>query len=91
MSTFEKETVATLHTLFTKVVTLQQINIRDILKPDTYSLYERTIQEAYDALTKVENALTSLGMKLEYQHYRLSGALDELTPLMVHHVPDQIE
>ena len=49
MSTFEEETVATLHTLFTKVATLQQINIRDILKPDTYRSYERTIQEAYDA------------------------------------------
>jgi hypothetical protein len=91
MRTFEEETITTLQTLFAKVAMLQQINIRDILKPDTYRLYERTIQEAYDALTKVENAITSLGMKLEYQHYRLGGALDELTLLMVHPVPEQIE
>ena len=91
MSTFEEETITTLQTLFAKVATLQQISIRDILLPDTYRLYARTIQEAYDALTKVENALTSLGMKLEYRHYRLGGALDELAPLMVHPVPEQIE
>ena len=91
MSTFEEETVTTLHALFAKVATLQQINIRDILIPDTYHLYEQTLQEAYDALTKVEHALTSLGMKLEYQHYRLGGALDELTPLMAHPVREQIE
>jgi hypothetical protein len=78
MNTLEEETVAALHTLFSKVATLRQIDIRDILKPDIYRLYERPLQEAYDALTKVEDALTKLGMKLEYQHYRLGGALDEL-------------
>jgi hypothetical protein len=83
MSTFEEETVTSLHTLFAKVVTLQQFDIRDILKPDVYHQYERTIQEAYDALTTVEDALTKLGMKLEYQHYRLGGALDELKLLMI--------
>ena len=83
MSNFEEETLAALHTLFAKIATLQQIAIRDILKPDVYRHYERTIQEAYDALTKVEDALTALGMKLEYQHYRLGGALDELKPLLL--------
>ena len=49
-----------------------------------YFLYEQTLQEAYDALTTVEDALTSLGMKLEYEHFRLGGALDELKPLLIH-------
>jgi hypothetical protein len=83
MSTFEEETVAALYTLFAKVATLQQIDIGEILKSVAYHHYERTLQEAYDALTKVEDALTALGMKLEYQHYRLGSALDELKPLMI--------
>jgi hypothetical protein len=83
MSTFAEETVAALHTLFANVETLQQIDIRDILKPVAYRTYEQTLQEAYDALTKVENALMALGMKLEYQHYRIGSALDELKPLMI--------
>ena len=83
MSTFEEETVTALHTLFAKVVTLQQFDILDILQPDVYQQYERTLQEAYDALTTVEDALTKLGMKLEYQHYRLGGALDELKLLLI--------
>ncbi len=83
MKRFEEETVTALHNLFARVETLRQINIRDILKPDVYFLYDQTLQEAYDALTTVEDALTSLGMKLEYEHFRLGGALDELKPLMV--------
>ena len=83
MRTFEEETVTALHNLFDKVESLHQISIRDILKPDVYSHYEQTIQEAYDALTTVEDALTSLGMKLEYEHFRLGGALDELRPLLI--------
>ena len=83
MRTFEEETVTALQSLFTKVEALKQINIRDLLRPDVYLHYERTLQEAYDALTKVEDALTSLGMKLEYQHYLLGGAIDELKPLMI--------
>jgi hypothetical protein len=83
MSTFEEETIIALRNLFEKVDTLRQINIRDLLKPDVYLHYEQTLQEAYDALTTVEDALTSLGMKLEYQHYRLGGAVDELKPLMI--------
>jgi hypothetical protein len=83
MPTFEEDTVAALHALFAKVATLQQINIRDMLQPLVYHQYERNLQEAYDALTTVEDTLTKLGMKLEYQHYRLGGALDELMPLLI--------
>ena len=83
MRTFEEETVTALRNLFAKIEILQQISIRDILKPDVYSHYEQTIQEAYDALTTVEDALTSLGMKLEYEHFRIGAALDELTPLLI--------
>ncbi len=83
MSTFEEETIATLEQLFLAVSELSQISIRDILKPDVYFHFEKTLQEAYDVFIKVEDALTALGMKLEYQHYRLGGALDELKPLMI--------
>ena len=83
MKQSEEETVTALHNLFAKIETLRQISIRDILKPDVYFHYEQTLQEAYDALTTVEDALTSLGMKLEYEHFRLGGALDELTPLLI--------
>src|SRR5205823_11336123 len=83
MKKSEEETVTTLHSLFAKIETLRQISTRDILKPDVYFHYEQTLQEAYDALTTVEDALTSLGMKLEYEHFRLGGALDELKPLMI--------
>jgi hypothetical protein len=83
MSTFEDETIAALHTLFSKIETLQQISIRNLLQPDVYHQYEQTLQEAYDALTTVEDALTALGMKLEYQHYLFGCAVDELTPLMI--------
>jgi hypothetical protein len=83
MKKSEEETITALHNLFAKIETLRQISIRDILKPDVYYHYEQTLQEAYDALTTVEDALTSLGMKLEYEHFRLGGALDELKPLLI--------
>jgi spore cortex formation protein SpoVR/YcgB (stage V sporulation) len=83
MSIFKEETTTALQSLFVKVDTLRQINIRDLLKPDVYYHYEKTIQEVYDALTNVEDALMSLGMKLEYQHWRLGGAVDELKPLLI--------
>ena len=83
MNLFEEETIATLEQLFINVSELSQISIRDILKPDVYFHYEKTLQEAYDALTKVEDTLTALGMKLEYQHYRLGSAVDELKPLIL--------
>ena len=83
MNLFESETIVSLEQLFINVSELSQISIRDILKPDVYFHYERTLQEAYDALNKVEDALISIGMRLEYQHYRLGGALDELKPLLM--------
>lgn len=83
MSDFEEQTVKALRTLFDKVTTLRQISIRDIMKPDIYSYYEQTLQAAYDALTTAEDALTSVGMKLEYEHWRLGGAVEELKPLMI--------
>lgn len=83
MKKSEEETITALKNLFAKVETLRQINIRDILKPDMYSHYEQTLQEAYDALTTVEDALTSIGMKLEYEHFPIGGAVDELRPLMI--------
>jgi hypothetical protein len=88
MNTFEEKTMTSLQSLFAKVDTLSRFNIRDILKPDVYDHYEQTLQEAYDALIEVEDALTTLGMKLEYQHFRLGGAVDELKPLMIQpHAP----
>jgi len=83
MSDFEEQTFTALRHLFDQVNTLRQINIRDILKPETYQLYEQSLQQAYDALTTVEDALTSLGMKLEYEHFRLGGAVEEISPLMI--------
>ena len=83
MSEFEEQTVNALRSLFDKVSTLRQISIRDIIKPDVYYHYEQTLQAAYDDLTTVEDALTSLGMKLEYEHWRLGGAVEELKPLML--------
>ena len=83
MSNFEEHTVTALKDLFEKIEALGHMDIRDMLEPDKYYLYEDTLQEAYDALTTVEDALTTLGMKLEYQHFRLGGAVDELRPLMI--------
>ncbi|HYT44486.1 MAG TPA: hypothetical protein VEP90_19305 [Methylomirabilota bacterium] len=80
MTELEKETITALKTLFDKVDELQKINIRDILKPEIYIRYEKTLQEAYDALTQIERTINSLGMKLEYQHWRLGEAMDELKP-----------
>jgi len=83
MKKSEEETITALKNLFTKVETLRQIDIRDILKTDVYFHYEQTLQEAYDAFTTVEDALTAIGMKLEYEHFRIGGAIDELKPFMI--------
>ena len=83
MSNFEEHTVTAFKNLFEKVETLGQMDIREMLEPDKYYLYEDTLQAAYDALTTVEDALKTLGMKLEYQHWRLGGAVDELRALMI--------
>jgi len=83
MNDFEEQTVTALKDLFEKIETLRQMDIREMLEPDRYYLYEDTLQAAYDALTTVEDAVTTLGMKFEYQHYRLGGAVEELKPLMI--------
>src|SRR5947208_1287240 len=83
MNDFEEQTVTALKDLFEKIKTLRQRDIREMLEPDRYYLYEDTLQAAYDALTTVEDAVTTLGMKLEYQHYRLGGAVEELKQLMI--------
>jgi hypothetical protein len=82
MTELEEETVSSLKTLFAKVDELQNIDIRDILKPEVYSHYEKTLQEAYDSLTQVERTINSLGMKLEYQHWRIAEAIEELKPFL---------
>ena len=63
MSDFEEQTFTALRNLFEKVEILRQMDIRQMLEPDRYYLYEDTLQAAYDALTRVEDALTTLGMK----------------------------
>ena len=83
MSDFEEQAISAFRILFAKVHTLQHIDIRDILKPEIYRMYEKTLQQAYDSMTSVEDALTAIGMKLEYEHFRLGGAVDELRPLMI--------
>jgi hypothetical protein len=83
MSDFEEQTVIALRTLFDKVNTLRHIHIREILIPETYQLYEDSLQQAYDAMTTVEDALSALGMKLEYEHFRLGVAVEGLKPLMI--------
>ncbi len=82
MTKHEDEAITALTTLFEAVEALQRINIRDILKPEIYAHYEKTLQAAYDALTQVEQTINSLGMKLEYQHWRLGGAMEELKPFL---------
>jgi hypothetical protein len=83
MSDFEEHTFTALKNLFEKVEALRQMDIREMLEPERYYHYEDTLQAAYDALTTIEDALTTLGMKLEYKHFRLGGAVEELKPLMI--------
>ena len=83
MSNLEERAINALRTLFEQVHILRHINLRDILEPEIYRLYQNTLQQAYDSLTIVEDALIAIGMKLEYEHFRLGGALDELEPLMI--------
>ncbi len=78
MTELEEETVTALKTLYETVEILQKINFRDMLKPEIYVHYEKTLQAAYDALTQVDKAVNGLGMKLEYHHWRLGEAVEEL-------------
>jgi hypothetical protein len=49
-----------------------------MLDPGSMQFYEKAIQEAYDALMSVEGALSSLGDALEYEHWRLGGAVEAI-------------
>ncbi|GAC1626374.1 MAG: hypothetical protein NVS4B7_16250 [Ktedonobacteraceae bacterium] len=81
MSEYEESTVTTLRTLFDKVETLRQIHICDMLEPATYTLRKEPTSNLC-AFTTVEDTLDTLGMKLEYHHWRLKGALEEIRPLL---------
>src|SRR5260370_30518991 len=83
MNQLEEETVAALRLLFAKVTELSQMNIRDILLSGTYDQCRAALDAAYDSLVTVEDALDSLGMKLEYQHWRISSAFEEIKPLFI--------
>ncbi len=83
MNKFEEETIAALTLLMAKVAELEQMNVREMLTPGRHDQYKATLDEAYDALVTIEDALDSLGMKLEYQHWRISSAFEELKPLFM--------
>jgi hypothetical protein len=83
MSNSEEETVAALRLLFEKVAELSAMNIRDMLIPGKYNQFKATLDAAYDSLVTVEDALDSVGLKLEYQHWRISSAFEEIKPLLL--------
>ncbi len=83
MNTSEEETVAALRLLFAKLAELGQMDIREMLTPSKYEQFKATLDAAYDSLVNVEDALDSLGLKLENQHWRISSAFEELTPLLI--------
>ena len=83
MNKSEEETIAALTLLMAKVAELEQMNVREMLTPGRYDQYKATLDEAYDALVTIEDALDSLGMRLEYQHWRISSAFEELKPLFM--------
>ena len=81
MNKFEEETIAALTLLMAKVAELEQMSVGEMLTPGRYDQFKATLDEAYDALVTIEDALDSLGMKLEYQHWRISSAFEEIKPL----------
>jgi spore cortex formation protein SpoVR/YcgB (stage V sporulation) len=83
MSNSEEETVAALRLLFEKVAELSAMNIREMLTPGKYDEFKATLDTAYDSLVQIEDALDSLGMKVEYHHWRISSAFEELKPLAI--------
>ena len=48
MSNFEEHTVTALKNLFEKVETLGHMDIREMLEPDTYYLYECSLTQLLD-------------------------------------------
>ena len=83
MRSDEAETLAALQTLFAAIAELRQMDIRDLLDPGNYAHFQKTLASAYDALVKVEDALDSIGMRLENEHWRIGSAFAELTPLLI--------
>lgn len=83
MSKFEEETIASFTLLFEKVAELGQMQVRDMLASGAYDQFKATLDEAYDVLVKIEDALDLLGMKLEYHHWRISSAFEEVRPLLL--------
>jgi hypothetical protein len=83
MNKFEEETIAALTLLMAKVAELELMSVREMLTPGRYDQFKETLDEAYDALVTVEDSLDSLGLKLEYQHWRISSAFEELTPFLM--------
>jgi len=83
MRSDEAETLATLQTLFAAIAELRQMIIRDLLDPGNYAHYQKTLAAAYDALVKVEDALDSIGTRLENEHWRIGSAFTELEPLLI--------
>src|ERR1700676_2274559 len=84
MSKFDEKTVvAALTLLFEKVALLENMKVWDLLTAGAYDQYKATLDDAYDALVTVENALDSVGLKLEYQHWRISSAFEEVKPLLL--------
>lgn len=79
----EEATIAAVQTLYERLRILQHISIKEIILPETYDLFRKTLDDAYDALVHLEDTLNGLGQKLEYQHWRLGGAVEELKPLMI--------
>lgn len=83
MSASEADTLAALQLLYKKIRHLKDKNIRDLLQPDASTDFRKTLDEAYDALVLVEDTLDGLGMRLEYHHWQIMSALEELTPLLI--------
>jgi hypothetical protein len=78
MAKSEAETLAALQTLYTNLAALQNLKRADMLDSGSRQFYEKTIQEAYDAVMSVEGVLSSLWDALEYEHWRLGGAVEEI-------------
>ena len=83
MNNSEEETVAALRLLFAKIADLSSMDIREMLQPGKYKEYRSALDAAYDALVTVEDALDSLGWKLENEHWRIDSALSELKPMFL--------
>jgi hypothetical protein len=83
MNKSEEEIVAALRLLFVKIAELSSMDIREMFLPGKYEEYRSALDTAYDALVTVEDALDSLGWKLENEHWRIDSAFSELKPMFL--------